>query len=521
MNNLHTIIVEEGMHINAINKTLEFMRQSEIYDFNGRLVTIENNKLLPHDRQLLKFWLANRIQYVEAVSKKKGLFNVKVNPDITWVDQIISLGSHRQLKPIKAFITAPILKLDGSIINKPGYDISSQLYFDDSKCDVTQVNIIENPSTAELKQALHTLMAPFEGFPVASDLDRSVLLAAILTAIMRPVLSICPGFGFDAPTPGTGKTLLAQTVAQLMLTESQTLTTYAAEDSRGDAENRKRVFSSLITSDRCILIDNIQKPFDSLSLATLTTASDYSDRILGKSESRTFPVKMLVLLTGNNLRFSKDLNRRFPVVRIDAKSEHLQGRKFPFDPKDYIKKNRLQLISAGLTLIKGWLNTTEYKTRKLWKDREIRSYSGDWDEFVGQTIAWLADQEWSCENGKSQFTDTALAFAGKSQSNPETEALYDLLLILKSIFKGQSFTAKDVLLKSLMIEHRDLAQSLMEQNLSTPLNAVSIGKLFGYRKDQIINGSSIQAQPMRQKTSVWKIKSTLPNMEKGLLTKSP
>ncbi len=511
MNKLHKIVVKKGQHIDAVNQTLQFMRQSDIYDFNDDIVTIKNSILDLHTRHSLLFWIGNHIQYVKPE---------KVNPNLAWIDQILSLKRQRLLKPIKAFITATLINLDGTILCKPGYDKNSELYFDDSQCDLSKINIIEKPNPDELKQALRTLMVPFKEFPVASTLDRSVLMAAILTAIMRPMLSICPGFTFDAPVAGTGKTLLAQTIAQLMLSEKEKLTTYAEDDGRGDAENRKRIFSSLISGDKCILIDNIQKPFDSISLSTLTTSSDYSDRRLGHSRKESFPVKMLVLLTGNNMRFLTDLGRRFPTIRIDAKSENLQARSFSEKPLPYVKEHRLELVSAGLTLIKGWLNTNAYQTNKTWVRRDIMSYSGDWDEFIGQTIAWMADQAWSFENGQAQFTDTAPAFAEKVQSNPDTEALGELLIVLKCIFKEESFTAKDVLLKSNVSAHKKLEQSLMEQNLSTPLNAVSIGKLLGYRKGRIINGLSIEALPMNKNTSVWKIKVALPREEGDFSTKS-
>jgi len=42
-------------------------------------------------------------------------------------------------------------------------------------------------------------------FPLVGMLDKSVLLAALLTAAVRPVLKTAPAFGFDAPVQGSGE----------------------------------------------------------------------------------------------------------------------------------------------------------------------------------------------------------------------------------------------------------------------------------------------------------------------------
>lgn len=47
-----------------------------------------------------------------------------------------------------------------------------------------------NVSTEHAAQALSVLMKPFIGFKVARALDKRVLLAAVFTAIQRPVLRL-------------------------------------------------------------------------------------------------------------------------------------------------------------------------------------------------------------------------------------------------------------------------------------------------------------------------------------------
>jgi len=324
---------------------------------------------------------------------------------------------------------------------------------------------------------------------------------------MRPVFKECPGFGFDAPVAGTGKTLLAQSIGQLMVSPDQPILTYADDGSKSDDETRKRLFSALMSGQKCMLIDNIQKTFDSSSLSTYTTSSVYTDRKLGGNSNRSFPSKMLILLTGNNLALSKDLERRFPLCRIDAQTENMQTRKFSIRPISYVKSHRLELVMAGLTLIKGWLCTQEYKTGKMMVHREIESFD-EWDSLVGQTVAWIAEQKWAHIDGKKQFCDVAPAFTGTYRANPEEEALASLLAELFKHFDNNSFTSADVLEKSLKPEGKSLADCILMLSSSDKLNTVSIGKLFSKRNDLILNGLTLKPLPKIKRGAVWKIQKS-------------
>ena len=57
-------------------------------------------------------------------------------------------------------------------------------------------------------------MHPFNGFPFVDARARAALLSALLTAAVRPILPTAPAHGFDAPTVGSGKTLLARCIGR-------------------------------------------------------------------------------------------------------------------------------------------------------------------------------------------------------------------------------------------------------------------------------------------------------------------
>ncbi len=64
-------------------------------------------------------------------------------------------------------------------------------------------------------RALEVLAEPLKDFPWLTASDKSTALAAILTALVRPVLRTAPLFAFRAPKMGAGKSLLADVVSMI------------------------------------------------------------------------------------------------------------------------------------------------------------------------------------------------------------------------------------------------------------------------------------------------------------------
>src|SRR5262249_36533782 len=152
---------------------------------------------------------------------------------------------------------------------------------------------------------------------------RAVMFAAGLTAVVRPTLALAPAFAFDAPSAGTGKTLLGHCLLALSGMQRQ-----AIPDCRNEEETRKRLLSALRSGQPCILLDNIRGQFGSSALEAMLTTEVYSDRLLGGSTMLALPNNALVLISGNNFRPAGDLWRRLLTSRIDAGVEAPERRTF-------------------------------------------------------------------------------------------------------------------------------------------------------------------------------------------------
>ena len=114
---------------------------------------------------------------------------------------------------------------------------------------------------------------------------------------------------------------------------------------------RKRLFALLREGAKVVLWDNLREPLGGASIDSFLTASTYTDRILGVSETASLPNRALFICTGNNLRLLGDTCRRVLLARIDPKTEQPFAREFAFDPATVVTRQRQQLVVDVLTII--------------------------------------------------------------------------------------------------------------------------------------------------------------------------
>jgi putative DNA primase/helicase len=124
---------------------------------------------------------------------------------------LINLGRWDFLR-VAGIISAPTMRLDGSILEDPGYDAETQLWHEP---DVVLVMppIPDKPTREQAEKALELLKDLLVGFPFVSNVDRSVALAAIMTAALRGALIFLPLFLIVAPVAATGKHFIVHPVS--------------------------------------------------------------------------------------------------------------------------------------------------------------------------------------------------------------------------------------------------------------------------------------------------------------------
>lgn len=487
----------KGNHRKSLLETMVVLEKApELYDFGDEMVVIRNNgQLLPLDQHSVAFTIAGHVQYYRMKPLPGGGEVAEyVNPPPSLCNQLLSLRGVRKLKKLRAVITAPTIRPDGTIISKPGFDAATGLYLQGDNFPV----VPECPTQQQAAEALAALMKPFDKFPFASPLSRAAHLAAVITAAIRPILDRAPGFAYDAPVQGSGKTLLAKCVAVIGTGREPTVWPNTA--GRDDEEMRKRLYAALRAGDQSIILDNIIGTFDSAAMAALLTSDHYRDRILGKSVAMTIPNTTTVMLTGNNIALAGDMPRRILISRIDPNSEKPFEREFDFDPVTYCTKHRLPLVAAVLTLLRYYTTTCKTPPGK----GQVGSFEM-WDRWVRQPIIYINQAL-----APDQYGDVLDQLRSNQVTDPEQETWHEFLSAWYAEFGDMEKKASDILTYYKKYGDKYSEDPLIEAIATIPtgnrpLNAKRIGWFLRYRLGRIAGGLRLEKGQEQDHTSTWRV----------------
>lgn len=356
--------------------------RGEFYARSGGLVSIDIDNKFFNQNALTVLSVFDRSFRFESFAKKEKKWLPADPPkDLA---QLFHAAYAPAFLPIKAIITAPIMcPLTQRLITASGYDAETGLFaaMSDDVCPV-----IERPTMADIENALVVLWRCVSLFPFVEPIDETVMLTAMLTAVMRALLPTAPGFAIDAAVQASGKSLLTSVLSAL--SGRAPLMSPWPSGNGSEAEVKKAIFAMLLEGREVITFDNVVGEVDSPSLAAVLTApEDYSDRILGQSRSGNARTNALILMSGNNMKLKGDMPRRILKSRIDPKLEKPHQRIFAFSPLTLAQAHRQEMVSAALTLIKGY-----FAAGLATRPGEGSTASFDvWDDTVRQTLCWLAD----------------------------------------------------------------------------------------------------------------------------------
>lgn len=313
---------------------------------------------------------------------------------------IARAGTWRHVPPLTGVVEAPTLRMDGSVLDQPGYDAASGIYFA-GKLPVGYVAPPEKPTRDDAKRALDLLWDAISDFPVVGPEDRASMIAGILTVLLRRSLPSAPMVGITAPMPGTGKSKLADVMA-VVTTGRQAPVLSMGDD---QAEGEKRLAAALLSGDAIVNLDNIERPLFGDLLCQVLSQPAVHLRPLGGSVQVTIVTNSAFLATGNNLDIRGDLKRRIVLVRLDAKMERPEQRKFARDVTDVVTERRGELITACLTVVRAYLAAGCPAV-------DASPYGGfeAWDTWCRRPLIWLdiPDPLLSSEEVRAEDPDIAL-----------------------------------------------------------------------------------------------------------------
>lgn len=340
-----------------------------IYQRDGRLVRVLGAASTPDDakatipriaegtpqvRELPIPTLRERLTRVARFEKFDGRAKrwTKSTPTDAIVQGIAARAEWDTVRELVGVIESPSMRPDGTVLDKPGYDAQTRYLYAPRTAFLP---VPEKPTQADATKALLKLCDVFCDFPFESESARMVPVAAMLTLIARPaILGAVPAFVFDAPTPGTGKSLCADAVCTVATGRHAPRATFPP-----DAVELEKVLASYAMQSAAVIgFDNMESGFGGAPLDKLLTAQDTVDfRVLGKTESLTMRVRSVVLASGNNIVVLRDCVRRALIARMCSSLERPEDRTgfkhYPLLP--WVLEHRPRLVAAALTVLRAYV----------------------------------------------------------------------------------------------------------------------------------------------------------------------
>ncbi len=437
-------------------------------------------------------------------------------PPLYAAKDILGLADLRtKFEAVEAVTEIPVLRPDGTVLDQPGYDSATKLYYAPA-AGLEFPPVPATPTHADVEKALQLIDSAICDFPFVYDVtadhtfvpnelrdqadlifssSRANVIGTLVTPFVRPAMDGPTPLGaITAPAPGTGKTLLAEEIA--LVATGRPAPLFSAP--RDEDEFRKQITAYLREGVGVIVIDNVRDRLESGQLCKALTATVWADRILGYTQTTMLPVRCLWLATGNNFHVGGDLPRRCYWIRLDAKTSvpHLRTGFTHPNLRAWTLANRGRLITAVLTVVRKWF--IDGKPSPL-KTKPLGSYES-WCEVVGGILEHV---------GVHGFLAGSAEHPEEADEGSQEAAAF--LSALADVFGGRDFTSSDV--HALCVQATPPALSaaipaeLAEVRYDAPLFVRRLGRWFADRADRRFGGSQIHVKRARiaHKVQVWQI----------------
>jgi len=290
-------------------------------------------------------WVVETEDYIKPAKPPREITNALVS------------DPHPGLPQLENVMSTPFIGHDGGLITTNGYHESNRSWLQLSH-DLAGIIVPKNPSSTQVSDAISLFNEDLLiDFPFVTQADCANAIAAFLLPFVRQMVDgPTPLHLIDAPTPGSGKGLLANLISIVATGEGMVIQTLPYQEE----ELRKRISSELLKGRPIIGFDNAEtrRRLDSGTLAAVLTANIWSDRLLGQNKDITVRNRSMWLLTGNNLQTSSEIADRVMWIRIDPKMERPREREgFKHDSiEEWTLENRRILVEAALTMVSAWVH---------------------------------------------------------------------------------------------------------------------------------------------------------------------
>lgn len=311
---------------------------------------------------------------------------------------------HPDLPPLEAILTTPAFDAGWRLLSTPGYHAQAHVWLH-LEADPMTYEVPLQPTADDLAAARSLLLDELlVDFPFMAASDRAHAVAALLLPFARRMFpGPTPIHLIEAPTPGSGKSLLAELIALIAMGE----TTGATTLTRDENETRKKITALLVQGRPVISIDNVEGGIVSSQLASAVTTEVWDDRILGQTQMIAPANRALWLISGNNPNLSLEIARRCIRIRLNPAEERPWLRTQFKHPqiRSWVRENRTALVRALLTIVRSWIAVGAPQGTQT-----LGSFE-DWSRTIGGMVGHLGLPEFLA--GTEEFYEQADSESGE------------------------------------------------------------------------------------------------------------
>jgi len=361
---------------------------------SGVLVDTMDDQRLLHRLRRVANWKRKKLERKKddqgVIQEKVVEYNVPVSMT-TAKDMMADAEQIASLPALRAVMTSPVVSISGELISNPGYSRTDQIYLSTyGIADAAPTGDSLADAIAAYNRLFKVGTGIFGEFPFETDADRANAVALLLTQFLRPYINdVAPMFLVEAPTAGTGKSILARNLIQIATPAPRA---WEAPTSRktdeAEAEWTKLLGTALKDSPPVLFLDNLRGVLASTALESLLTSiHPWSTRLLRTSEEITvYPRYLTIVATSNNTEANRDMVRRSVSIRLDASMERPEDRTgFRITDLDaHIEVNRVSIVSDVLTILAAWITAG----RPEWKEKTKGSFER-WTRIIGGVLAFI------------------------------------------------------------------------------------------------------------------------------------
>jgi hypothetical protein len=269
---------------------------------------------------------------------------------------ILENGTYPGVRPLRGLAEVPFPRPDGSLVTATGYDPATAVYHAPTVAlDPLPVWPDKAAAKAAAEAAAAMLLELVEQFPFASEDDKAVWLAALLTVLARPgIAGPVPGFVLVGNRAGTGKGKLVDTIGVIATGRPIPCTGYPGDDD----ETRKLKTALALAATPIVHLDNISEGwfYGGGAIDSALTSLEVNERILGQSKTTDrLELRCCWFLSGNNISPGKDAFRRWLPCNLATNLERPEERndlKVP-DLLAHVRERRAELVRAGLIILRA------------------------------------------------------------------------------------------------------------------------------------------------------------------------